>query len=43
LDVATLDLPQRFTAGDVERAMQGHVLGEALVHGTYTLNATVSG
>ena len=43
LDVAMLDLPQRFTAGDVERAMQGHVLGEALVHGTYTLNATVSG
>jgi len=38
LDVATLDLPARFAAGDVERAMQGHVLAEALVHGTYTLN-----
>ena len=41
LDVAALDLPARFTAGDVERAMQGHVLAEALVHGTYTLNATL--
>ncbi|MCH6484508.1 YbhB/YbcL family Raf kinase inhibitor-like protein [Pseudoxanthomonas sp. LH2527] len=41
LDVATLDLPARFTAADVERAMQGHVLGEALVHGTYTLNAAL--
>ena len=39
LDVATLDLPARFTAADVERAMQGHVLAEALVYGTYTLNA----
>ncbi len=43
LDVARLDLPARFTAGDVERAMQGHVLGEALVYGTYTLNTTVRG
>ncbi len=43
LDVATLELPARFTAGDVERAMQGHVLGEALVYGTYTLNAAVRG
>jgi len=41
LDIATLDLPARFTAGDVERAMQGHVLGEALVYGTYTLNASL--
>lgn len=41
LDVTTLDLPARFTAADVERAMQGHVLGEALVHGTYTLNAAL--
>lgn len=43
LDLATLDLPARFTAGDVERAMQGHVLGEALVYGTYSLNAPVQG
>ena len=41
LDLATLGLPARFTAGDVERAMQGHVLGEALVYGTYSLNPAV--
>jgi Raf kinase inhibitor-like YbhB/YbcL family protein len=39
LDVPTLALPDRFTAGDVLRAMQGHVLAEASLHGTYTLNA----
>lgn len=38
LDVATLDLPPRFTAGDALRAMQGHVLAEACVYGTYSLN-----
>lgn len=38
LDVATLDLPARFTAADALRAMHGHVLAEALVHGTYSLN-----
>ena len=43
LDVAALDLPARFTAADVERAMQGHVLGEALVYGTYSLNAALRG
>lgn len=43
LDVATLALPARFTAADVERAMQGHVLGEALVYGTYSLNPAVRG
>ena len=43
LDVATLDLPKRFTAADVERAMQGHVLAEAAVHGTYTLNTALRG
>ncbi len=39
LDVATLALPDRFTAADALRAMQGHVLGEAVVHGTYSLHA----
>jgi len=39
LDVARLDLPERFTAADAFRAMQGHVLGEALTYGTYTLHA----
>ncbi len=38
LDVATLDLPARFTAADVLRAMHQHVLAEAIVHGTYSLN-----
>lgn len=38
LDVATLDLPTPFTAADVHRAMHGHVLAEAALHGTYTLN-----
>ncbi|WAC62543.1 YbhB/YbcL family Raf kinase inhibitor-like protein [Pseudoxanthomonas sp. SL93] len=38
LDVATLDLPARFTAADVLRAMQSHVLTEATLHGTYSLN-----
>ena len=39
LDVAKLDVPPRFTAGDALRAMHGHVLDEALVYGTYTLHA----
>jgi Raf kinase inhibitor-like YbhB/YbcL family protein len=43
LDVPTLDLPARFTAADVLRAMQGHVLAEAVVHGTYTLNPSLRG
>ncbi len=38
LDVATLGLPERFTAADAFRAMHGHVLAEAAVYGTYTLN-----
>lgn len=38
LDAASLGLPPRFTAADVLRAMHGHVLAEALVMGTYTLN-----
>ncbi len=38
LDVAHLDVPARFTAADALRAMQGHVLAEASLHGTYSLN-----
>ncbi|MCW0424546.1 MULTISPECIES: YbhB/YbcL family Raf kinase inhibitor-like protein [Xanthomonas] len=38
LDVASLDVPARFTAADALRAMQGHVLAEASLHGTYSLN-----
>lgn len=38
LDVAKLELPARFTSADALRAMHGHVLAEATMHGTYTLN-----
>lgn len=38
LDVAALDLPAKFTAGDALRAMQGHVLAEAAIYGTYALH-----
>ena len=43
LDVARLDVPERFTAADVLRAMQGHVLDEASIHATYSLNPAVEG
>ncbi len=39
LDRATLELPARFGAADLQRAMRGHVLAEAAIHGAYTLNA----
>lgn len=38
LDVETLGLPERFAAADAFRAMQGHVLAEAAIYGTYRLN-----
>lgn len=41
LDVARLDVPARFTAHDVLQAMQGHVLGEATIYATYSLNPAV--
>lgn len=43
LDVDTLDVPERFTAADVFRAMHGHVLAEAAIYGTYSLNPDVEG
>ena len=43
LDVEKLPLPERFTAAEVFGAMHGHVLGEALVQGTYSLNAKAKG
>ena len=43
LDVERLALPERFTAGDVLRAMQGHVLAEAATWGSYSLNAQAAG
>ncbi|MGY1522053.1 YbhB/YbcL family Raf kinase inhibitor-like protein [Luteimonas sp. A482] len=39
LDVARLEVPVKFAAADALRAMQGHVLAEAAIHGTYSLNA----
>ena len=42
LDVPSLDLPERFSARDVQRAMQGHVLAEALTYATYTLHPQAS-
>jgi Raf kinase inhibitor-like YbhB/YbcL family protein len=38
LDVAVLPLEARFTGVQARAAMQGHVLGEASITGTYTLN-----
>jgi hypothetical protein len=38
LDTEKLELPERFTAADVFRAMHQHVLAEATMHGTYALN-----
>jgi Raf kinase inhibitor-like YbhB/YbcL family protein len=41
LDVARLELPQRFGGNDVRKAVQGHVLAEAALTGRYTLNPAV--
>ncbi len=41
LDTARLDVPTRFAAGDVFRAMHGHVLAEAATYGTYSLNSAI--
>jgi Raf kinase inhibitor-like YbhB/YbcL family protein len=38
LDVSQLDVEGDFTGHDVREAMQGHVLGEASIEGTYTQN-----
>ncbi|MCA1714339.1 MAG: YbhB/YbcL family Raf kinase inhibitor-like protein [Gammaproteobacteria bacterium] len=43
LDSAQLDLPQRFDAAEVFRAMHCHVLAEAATWGTYSLHSDVSG
>lgn len=43
LDVARLELPDRFTAAEVLRAMQGHVLAEAATYATYSLHPDVKG
>lgn len=41
LDVAKLDLDGKFNGGDALAAMQGHILGQASITGTYTLNAAL--
>ncbi|MBF6023141.1 YbhB/YbcL family Raf kinase inhibitor-like protein [Lysobacter niastensis] len=41
LDVERLPLPEKFSAADVFAAMHGHVLAEAAIHGTYSLNPAV--
>lgn len=38
LDLPRLPVEGDFSAADALRAMQGHVLAEAALHGTYTLN-----
>jgi Raf kinase inhibitor-like YbhB/YbcL family protein len=43
LDLDTLALPPRFTAAMALRAMQGRVLAEALLYGTYALNPHARG
>ena len=43
LDVDHLDLPARFTGADLLRAMHGHVLAEATLYATYSLNPDVKG
>ena len=41
LDVATLPLKPGFTLAELRAAMNGHVLAEAEIMGTYSLNAAV--
>ena len=41
LDVVRLGIDGRFDISDVRKAMQGHVLAEAEIIGTYTLNASL--
>jgi Raf kinase inhibitor-like YbhB/YbcL family protein len=42
LDTDSLELSEKFSAGDVLRAMQGHVLAETATYGTYALHPDVS-
>lgn len=41
LDVASLGLNGEFSGEDVAKAMQGHILDQASVTGTYTLNPNI--
>ncbi len=42
LDVERLDLPEDFSGHDVVKAIEGHVLDQAALTGTYTLNRAVT-
>ncbi len=42
LDVAKLDVQGKFTGADVLKAMQGHVLAQAAITGSYTLNPALA-
>jgi Raf kinase inhibitor-like YbhB/YbcL family protein len=42
LDVPHLEVPPRFTGGDVVKAMQGHILGQSSLTGRYSLNPAVN-
>ncbi|GAB4175115.1 MAG: YbhB/YbcL family Raf kinase inhibitor-like protein [Wenzhouxiangellaceae bacterium] len=43
LDVDRLELPEVFDGRDVQRAIEGHVLDQASITGTYTLNPKLAG
>lgn len=43
LDVEQLDLPEPFTGHELLQAMEGHVLAQASLTGSYTLNPAVKG
>jgi Raf kinase inhibitor-like YbhB/YbcL family protein len=43
LDVASLPLEGKFGGPEVRAAMQGHILAQASLTGTYTLNAALQG
>lgn len=41
LDIDRLELPEAFTGHDVARAIEGHILGQSSITGSYTLNPAV--
>lgn len=43
LDVAQLDIVGKFTGAEALKAMQGHILDQASITGTYTLNQALRG
>ena len=43
LDIETLPLDGRFGGPEVRAAIQGHILAEASLTGTYTLNPRLQG